>query len=226
MRAWGVTAFAALAACYSLSAMQEPRPLPQGGVRPAVGLGIDSKRGGPSLQLGTRVGLGAGTEVRLKLVLPGERALISGTEAGLNWQPWDSERIGIFLMPHYRYYRVNEDDDGPFDEYCCQERTIQAFAMPSLVVFHLQPYDLFVGPDVHAGTRQRHGFLALGGHLGASVRAGRFVHLTLEGGLLGSVAGPRRQANDNDGVTQSILTVGALTAELGFSVSLGSTYLK
>ncbi len=98
--------------------------------------------------------------------------------------------------------------------------------MPTLVVFHLYPYDLFVGPDLHAGTRQGRGFLAVGGHLGASVRAGRFVNLTLETGLLGSVSGPQEQRDEYGDLTQRVLTVGNLIAEIAFSVSVGSPYLK
>ncbi|HEX5660846.1 MAG TPA: hypothetical protein VFX59_26815 [Polyangiales bacterium] len=122
-----------------MSALQEPRPLQQGAVRGSAGTGFDLQRAGPSLQVAARVGLGAGVETRLKLVMPRRDLLLVGAEAGLNWQPWDSERVGLFLMPHYRYYHVEEDFDDLFDEYCCQDRTIHAFALPTLVVFHLAP---------------------------------------------------------------------------------------
>ena len=94
-----------------MTLMQEPKPLPQGAVRGSAGLAVNASNPGLSLQVAARVGLGASTEARLKLSLPGAQLttgvrVVSGVEAGLNDQPYDSESFGIFLMPHYRYYEI------------------------------------------------------------------------------------------------------------------------
>jgi hypothetical protein len=214
-------------ACYSLSATQEPKALPAGAVRGAAGLAFDLRSAGPSAHAAARVGLGLGTEARLKLSTPGDETAVGGAEAGINVQPYDSERVGLFLMPHYRYYAIHDDTDSWGDEdYRDFTRRIHAFAMPMLVVFHLGAYEVFLGPDAHGGTRDREGFLALGGHVGASVAASRFVHLTLETGVLCSVAGPRQARDEYGELWQRSLTVGRVVSELGFSVSFGSPYRR
>ncbi|HVZ34350.1 MAG TPA: hypothetical protein VG963_18105 [Polyangiaceae bacterium] len=220
-------AFALCGACYSMTLMQEPKPLPQGKVRGSAGFAVNTTSPGPSPQLAARVGLGAATEVRLKLSFPARTGPVGDVEAGFNVQPYDSKLFGLFLMPHYRYYVIEEDFDGHFDEDDPEhKRRIQAFAIPMLAVFHVGWYELFIGPDLHAGTRDRRGFLALGGHIGASVASGRFVHLTLEVGVLGSVAGVHTMRGQEGALTQSVLTVGNLMSEIGFSVSFGSQYRK
>jgi hypothetical protein len=226
MRLWGIAALALVTACYSMSTLQEPKPLPQGAVRGSVGLGSVAAhhRGFPDLQLALRVGLIDRVESRLKLVLPGSDRGVGGVEAGINILPVDSQYVGLFLMPHYRYYRVDEDFDDWFDESGNHPRRVHAFAMPTLAVFHLPSCDLFVGPDLQAGTRQRRGMLAIGGHLGTSFAAGRYVHLTVETGIVGAVAGTSRQRDRYGDLSQQVLTVGDTTIEIAFSVSVGSPY--
>jgi hypothetical protein len=233
-RVWNRLGLAALmlcGACYSMTLMQEPRPLPQGAVRGSAGLAVNASNPGLSVQVAARVGLGAGTEARLKLSLPGAQRTsgvnaVAGVEAGLNYQPYDSESFGIFLMPHYRYYEINEDFDDFLDESSEHKRRIHAFALPMLAVFHVGWYELFVGPDLHAGTRDQRGFLGLGGHAGASLPCGRFVHLTLETGVVAAVAGVHGSRDQYGDLSQSVLTVGRLVSEFGLSVSVGSPYRK
>jgi len=226
MRVWGCWWLGPLAlcgACYSMTVMQEPKPLPQGAVRGSLGLGVNTSAG-VSAQLASRVGLGLRTEARLKLSFAGDGRALGGTEAGLNCQPYDAQRVGLFLMPHYRYYAINDDDVR--DDYYGTTRRIHAFAIPMLAVFHLGWYELFVGPDLHAGTREQQGFLGVGGHVGGSVAASRFVHLTLETGLIGTVAGIDASRDQYGDVSQSVLTVGDVQVEVGFSVSVGSPYRR
>lgn len=230
-RIW-VGVLALLGACYSMSLMQEPKPLPKGAVRGAAGLAFNAAIGPvPTPQVAARVGVVDHVEARLKLSSVGSRnrhgRALGGLEAGFNVQPFDSPYVGVFLMPHYRYYQIREDADQYFDEYAEQhDRRVHAFAMPTLAVFHLQPYDLFIGPDLHVGTRDKRGFLALGGHIGASVAAGRYVSATLEFGLFGTVAGPHGARDQESALSQPVLTIGQVSAEAALSLSFGSAHAK
>lgn len=99
----------------------------------------------------------------------------------------------------------------------------QAVALPTLLVVHLGENEVFIGPDLHAGTRQGDGFLAVGAHLGTSLALGRRVYLTLESGLVSSVVGPHSWV-DPETDKHLVLTVGRVTSEVAVSVSWGSPY--
>jgi hypothetical protein len=52
-------------------------------------------------------------------------------------------------------------------------------------VQHVGRSQFFLGPDLHAGTRDSQAFVALGGHLGVSIATGKYAHITPELSLLG-----------------------------------------
>lgn len=213
--------------CYSLSLVQEPQVLPPGAVRGTAGISGQVGRL-PILATGLRAGLFPTGEARLKLSWGfGARAL-SGLEAGLNLQPYDGERFAVFLLPHYRYYPfLEEDDDQLGDEYFGSERRVQSFALPSLLVVKLpRGHSLFFGPDIHVGTRDGRGFAAWGGHLGLALTpriARERLSVVPELAFLHTVMGREREV-DEDGIGQSLLTVGQTIVEFGLGFSFGARH--
>ena len=210
-------------ACYSLSLMQEPKPLRPGTVRVIAGNGFNTARGAPDLNLGLRVGLFPRTEARVKLTLFNESAAVQSVQAGFNFELYAGRYQSVVVMPYYRYDpAVWEDQDELFDETAYPHHRVHAFAMPLLFVQHIGRSHLFIGPDLHVGARDGDSFVALGGHVGVSIAAGKYAHITPEFSLLTVVSGVEPALNRAFDVRETALTLHDVIGEIGLSCTFGA----
>lgn len=151
----------AVCSCYSASLLQEPKPMPPGSIRVAVGAGAGTDALQPTL--GVRVGVAPRTELRGKLVtdLQTPRG-----EVGVNVQVVDGEVLDLMLMPSFFHY----DSDDALDEEPGVD--LIGFGLPVVLSASLDPvdqYQLFIGPDLRVGKRNGSAWSALGLHFGAAV---------------------------------------------------------
>jgi hypothetical protein len=210
----------AASGCYTLSLMQDPKPLSPGAVRGSVGMAVNPERAWPSQHLGLRVGLIPHVEARAKLVVGG-KYFFQSAQAGFNLEVPLATDKSVSFMPYYRFDSfVFEDNDAVFDsEY--PHHDVHALAVPILFVEDLGRDHLFLGPDVHAGMRDARPFLGVGFHLGYAIAAGRYAHITPELSLLAVVAGTAGPSPSWTQGPQTTLLPGDVIAELGLSCSFG-----
>lgn len=218
-----LVALALLPACYSLSLMQEPKPVPPGTLRAIAGLAVNPEQGGPIPHFGLRLGILPHVEARAKIALLGDKNIVQSGQLGLNVEVALSIHQSLLFMPYYRYDTdLMEDDDSVTDEEHLPRHTVQAFAMPVLLVQHIGQTHLFVGPDVQSGTRDGVSFFALGGHVGFSVPLGPNVHFTPEFSLLTVVAGPQAPPYPVWSRPEKLLILHDVIGEIGVSFSFGA----
>jgi len=225
-RALLLLASLAVTGCYSLGVGQDPRPLGPGGVRGSVGVHYQVESDVPYVQVGARVGVVDGSEVRVQMSFVDDHpgAVLQGLQAGVNVEAYAGDRFSLFLMPNYRLYRFVEDNTSDAnDDPVVAERRVQAFAMPTLFVFDWEGQDMFLGPSLHLGARDQAAFFALGAHAGFSFHTPE-DHLSITPevsvmtGVLASVL-------DNDPYTRNRLFLpGSVMAELGLSMTFGSKH--
>jgi len=203
--------------------MQEPKPLRPGAVRAIAGNGFNTARWAPDLSLGLRVGVVPGAEARVKLTLFSDEALVQSVQAGLNLELYAGRAQSVVLMPYYRYDPdVWEDRDELLDENPYPRHRVHAFAAPLLFVQHIGRSHLFIGPELQGGARDGRGFLAVGGHVGVSIAAGKNAHITPEFSLLTVVSGVDAPFNREYAVRESALTLHDVIAEIGLSCTFGA----
>jgi hypothetical protein len=219
----GLLALALLPACYSLSLMQDPKPVPPGTFRANAGMAVSFEHPAPITHLGLRLGIFPNVEARAKVALLGEKGDAQSVQLGYNIELPLSIHQSLLFMPYYRYDpNLWEDKDGLFDESDLPRHKVQAFAMPVLFVQHIGRGHVFIGPDVHAGYRDGASFLALGGHVGFSIAAGRCVHFTPEFSVLTVVDGPEAPPYPVWSQPERLLILHDVIAEIGLSVSFGA----
>jgi hypothetical protein len=219
-RLWLLWACLTAPACYSLSLMQEPKPLAPGRVRGSVGFGWNLERlPAPSLHTGLRVGVLPHVEARVKASWIGSGAPLQSLQSGLTLELYEDTLQSVVLMPYYRYDpALLEDADELLDEAPEHRRRVHAFALPALYVRHGSTSHVFIGPELQAGARDGHGFFAAGAHLGVSTGRGGQAYFTPELSLLYVLAG---QASDAR-ASQSVLRLHDFLLELGVSLTFGS----
>lgn len=107
---------AAMTGCYTLSLMQDPRPLAPGTARGSVGMSFNP---GPSLHLAARVGVLPHVKLRAKLSALSQDS-IQSAQLDLNIELSITKNRSIFYMPYARFERqhhagVQCADDRPRD---------------------------------------------------------------------------------------------------------------
>ncbi|MDB4986695.1 MAG: hypothetical protein JWN04_1873 [Myxococcaceae bacterium] len=203
-----------VAGCYSSSLLQEPKPLPPGKVRGAIGLEIASPTG-VSPAVGARIGLAPRTELRGKLSG-------GGGEIGINVQAVDSKVFDLMLMPSFIEY----DIDDAFDEYSPHVHMI-GFALPIVASASLdeaEQVQLFFGPDLRFGKRNDAAWSAVGVHVGAAI-AGPYDHGTFipECAFLQGVMAAESASVSPAGRT---LSKGTHTISCSLGVTLGGSHQR
>ncbi len=169
------------AACYSTTLLQEPEPLRPGHVRGSFALAGNARGLGP--EVAVRVGLPYDLEARGKLS-------VTGLETGINARVLDGEKLDLMVMPAYSQATVNEDEDSLFDEEFEPEHDMKVFALPVIARADMgEGNAVFGGPELRAGTRDKKGWFAVGGHLGISIDGGSYFTFIPECSLLYVAAG-------------------------------------
>lgn len=214
--------WAATSGCYTLSLMQEPRPVPPEMGRGSIGLGFNTKNAYPSLHLAARVGLVPHVELRAKASV-GSGDIIQSAQLGVNIELPIGRYQSLFYMPYARIDPQLSENKEPSTDFDDPMHHTRAFVAPMLFVQHVGAGDFFIGPEVQIGSRDERQFIGVGGHIGCSFAVASYGNITPEFGLLTIVNGTA-PTMPRAAWQQPTLLQGDVIAEFGLSYSFGAAH--